>query len=797
VLNSQRRAGGGRISAVGKLLAVSVGAGLLVAAVVVPMIGAAGVVTRNAANTFNTLKVPSLGQIPSRSEILDADGNLIAYYYPKNIYRVPVAYNQIAPVMRNAIVAIEDSRFYAHGAFDLRGTARALANDLSTSANPQGGSTLAQEYVKNALILTATSKQQQDDASEDTVARKIRELRMAAVVEHEMTKQELLAAYLNAAYYDESAYGIQVAAERYFSTSAADLTLPEAALLAGLVRNPTAYNPVYNPGPAADRRNTVLARMAQVGYITRAQAAAAEKLPLGLKMSTLPLQSGCLSASAASDAFFCDYALAVIRNNPALAAAKQMLNTVGGLKIYTTLEPQDQKAANDAVNWVAPANSGGFNPGGNVDTEVLIQPGTGKIRAIAVDRPYGSGPGQTTVDYAAPTEYDGSTGGVQTGSSSKIFTLITALKQGIPFGFNMSVVNPSVVGPFTNCQGGPVPAFQFNNAENPNPKPEIFTLYNGTTQSINIFYAQLEQKVGLCNVVKTAASMGMTFVNGGNLLKPDRSIHQESADNDSSFTLGSVPVSPMSMAAAYASVAARGMYCSPVAINQILTSSGGSLPVQSANCHQAFPAAVADAANYILQGVLISGTAGNRGISVPAAAKTGTANQGFYAAFAGYTPHLTGYVSVFNPIDPTTGGQMIGYPHACYRESPALGGGENCPGQMFGDNAPGATWQMTFSNAAVGPGTQFVGVPADSPFFSMGNGVNSPKPPKPPKKGRGGGGNGGGNGGGGNGGGNGNGNGNGGPGGPPTAGPTAPATPAPVGGPLQAPLGELPAARLP
>jgi len=791
VLNSQRRAGGGRVSAVGRLLAVSVGAGLLVAAVTIPLIGAAGVITRNAANTFNTLKVPSLGQIPSRSEILDTNGNLIAYYYPKNLYRVPVAYNQIAPVMRNAIVAIEDSRFYEHGAFDLRGTLRALANDLSTSANPQGGSTLAQEYVKNALILTATSKQQQQDASEDTVARKIRELKMAAVVEHEMTKQQLLAAYLNAAYYDEQAYGIQVAAERYFSTSAAGLTLPEAALLAGLVRNPTAYNPVFNPGPATERRNTVLARMAQVGYITKAQAAAAEKLPLGLKMSTLPLQSGCLSQSAASDAFFCDYVLAVIRNNPALAAAKEMLNTTGGLKIYTTLNPQDQKAANNAVNWVAPPSSGAFNPGGNVDTEVLIQPGTGKIRAIAVDRPYGSGPGQTTVDYAAPTQYDGSTGGVQTGSSSKIFTLITALKQGVPFGFNMSVVNPSPVGPFTNCQGNIVPTFTFNNAENPNPKPEIFTLYNGTTQSINIFYAQLEQKVGLCNVVKTAASMGMTFVNGGNLLKPDRAIHQESADNDSSFTLGSVPVSPMSMAAAYASVAARGRFCSPIAINTILTSSGGSLPVQSAHCHQAFPAQVADAANYILQGVLVSGTAGNRGIGIPAAAKTGTANSGFYAAFAGYTPHLTGYVSVFNPVDPTTGGQMIGFPHACYRESLALGGGENCPGQMFGDNAPGATWQMTFSSAAVGPATPFVGVPANSPFFSMGNGVNSPKPPK---KGRGGGGGGrGGGGGGGNGGGNGNGNGNGngkgngngGPGGPPT------------GGPLQPPLGVLPAARLP
>ena len=792
MLNSQRRAGGGRISAAGRLAALSVGAGLLVAAVAVPVVGAAGVLTRNAANTFNTLKVPSLGQIPSRSEILDADGNLIAYYYPKNIYRVPVAYNQIAPVMRNAIVAIEDSRFYQHGAFDLRGTARALANDLSNNANTQGGSTLAQEYVKNALILTATTKQQQDDASEDTVARKIRELRMAAVVEHEMTKQQLLAAYLNAAYYDESAYGVQVAAERYFSTSAAGLTLPEAALLAGLVRNPTAYNPVYNPGPAIERRNTVLARMAQVGYITRAQSAAAEKLPLALKMSTLPLQSGCLSQSAAADAFFCDYVLAVMRNNPALAAAKEMLNTVGGLKIYTTLEPQDQKAANDAVNWVAPANSGAFNPGRNVDTEVLIQPGTGKIRAIAVDRPYGSGPGETTVDYAAPTQYDGGTG-VQTGSSSKIFTLITALKQGVPFGFSQAIVSPSTIGPYFNCEGQPTAPFNVTNAEGAGKG--TFTLYNGTTQSINVFYAHLEQNVGLCNVVKTAASMGMTFANGKSLLRPDRALGQsDSADNNPSFTLGSEPVSPMSMSAAYATVAARGRYCSPIAINEILTSSGGSLPVQSAGCHQAFPAQVADAANYILQGVLVSpGTAADRGINVPAAAKTGTANGGFYAAFAGYTPHLAGYVSVFNPTDPTTGGAMVGFPHSCYREDLAFGGGESCPGQMFGDNAPGATWQMTFTNAAVGPGTQFVGVPLDSPFFSMGNGVNSPKPPK---KGGGGGGGGGRGHGGGGGGGNGNGNGNGGPGGPPTAGPATTPT-APVGGALQSPLGVLPPARLP
>jgi membrane peptidoglycan carboxypeptidase len=744
-------------------MAVSIGAGLLVAAVAVPVIGAVGVAARNMANAFNTLKVASLGQIPSRSELLTANGKLIAYYYPNNIYRIPVSYNQIAPVMRNAIVAIEDSRFYVSGAFDLRATLRAIAADLHHSSSLQGASTIAQEYVKNALVLTATTPQEQAAAVADTLGRKIRQLKMAADVEHEMTRDQLLTGLLNVAYYENSAYGIQVAAERYFSTSAADLTLPQAALLAGLVKDPTFYDPITDPTQAIDRRNTVLTSMAEVGYITQKQAAAAENLPLGLHESAAPLAEGCPSPSAASEAFFCDYVMSEMKNNSAYAKAYAELNTTGGLKIYTTLIPQDQNAANTAVNWVLPANNGFYNPNNDVDTEAMIEPGTGRIRAIAVDRPYGNGPGQTTVDYAVPTQYDGNPQGVQTGSSSKIFTLLTALKQGVPFGFSQAIVSPSTIGPYFNCQGGPTAPFNVHNAEGAGKG--TFTLYNGTTQSINVFYAHLEQKVGLCNVVQTAVSLGMTFVNGGSLLKPDKALGQESADNDPSFTLGAVPVSPLSMANAYATVAARGIYCTPTAISQILTPSGASLPVMEPNCHRVLAAAVADAANYILQGVLVSpGTAAGRGINVPAAAKTGTANGGFYAAFAGYTPHLAGYVSVFNPTDPTTGGAMING-NSCYRENPVFGGELSCPGQMFGDNAPGATWQMSFLRADVGSPEPFVGVPADSPFFAEGTGINSPAPPKTGGGGGGGHGHGGGGGGGGGNGGGGGGPGGGGPGG--------------------------------
>ena len=250
--------------------------------------------------------------------------------------------------------------------------------------------------------------------------------------------------------------------------------------------------------------------MAAAGYISQApRRKAAGRARLGLHPSTVPLQSGCTSPSLKDAAFFCDYVLAVMKSDPAYTQAYKPEADVGGLKIYTTLNPKDQRAAQHAVNYVAARRRRVFNPGHNVDTEVLIQPGTGYVRAIAVDRPVRRrARGTTNVDYAVDTKYDGGEG-VQTGSSSKLFTLVTALKQGIPFGFNQKIVSPTVVGGFTNCHGQlRQPAGRFTGHERRGHGSGIFTLYNGTTQSINVFYAHLEQKVGLCNVVKTAVSTG-------------------------------------------------------------------------------------------------------------------------------------------------------------------------------------------------------------------------------------------------------------------------------------------------
>jgi len=713
------------VSVLAALAVLSVVAGVIVGAIALPVAGIAGIGARDAAETFNGLKVPALSSAPTRSEILDSRGGVIAYYYPNHIYRIPVSYSQISPDMRAAIVAIEDSRYYQHGALDIRGTLRAINTDLG-GGQVQGGSTLAQQYVKNALLLTAADAAEQRAAVADSAARKIRELRMAANVEHELTPNQLLAAYLNVAYFENEAYGVEVAAERYFSTTAAHLTLTQAAMLAGLVQNPAEFDPLAHPAAAVARRNVVLARMAQLHDISGRAAAAAEKAPAGLHFSTLSFQEGCTSASAATAAWFCDYVLAELRTNPAYGSAWRQMNTTGGLTIHTTMNPQDQSAAQNAVSFMLPPPPSGYNPGANAAAEVLIQPGTGDVQAIAVDRRYGTGPGENSIDYAVDTPQDGGFG-VQTGSSSKLFTLITALERNYPFGFQLSVTSPATIGPFYNCAGTFAGSFPVSNAEGAGKG--TYSLYTGTTQSINVFFAELEQRVGLCNVVKTAVSMGVHRADGGPLLtaagKPGKAGYQLPADDLPSFTLGSVNVSPMTMAAAYATVAAGGIYCRPVAIEHI-TVGNRQLPVATAGCHRVLPAAVAAAATYILSGVLTTGTAKGDGVTrngvyLPQAGKTGTANSFDFAAFGGYTPTLTGYVSMFNPTGPVTH-PMVGFA-SCYR---AGGGGEDCPGSVFGANA-GQIWQRTFESADLGANVgAFPSVPASSSYFRAGTGQHTP-----------------------------------------------------------------------
>ena len=277
-----------RTSVLGRLVAFAIAGGVLAAAMVIPVVAATGVLVRNQADKFTTLSLSSTG-LPQRSQILDRYGHLLAYVYGVDVpydnnnlhyfgwNREPVGYEQISPNMANAVVAIEDSRYWQHGAIDLRGTIRAAVNDFQHKP-VQGGSTIAQQYVKNVLLLEAEkaeNSQALKAANAETLSRKLNELRMAVAAEHQQSKQDILAGYLNNAYFGNLAYGIETAAETYFGTSAAKLSITQAATLAGIVENPSAYNPVKNPGLALTRRNTVLARMAQTNNgLTAAEAAA-------------------------------------------------------------------------------------------------------------------------------------------------------------------------------------------------------------------------------------------------------------------------------------------------------------------------------------------------------------------------------------------------------------------------------------------------------------------------------------------------------------------------------------------
>jgi len=741
--------------------------GVLAAAMVLPVVAATGILIRNTADKFTTLSLPSASNLPQRSEIFDRQGHLITYVYgvdlgPGMTYdgidRQPVSYSQISPYMLQAIVAIEDDRYWQHGAIDLKGTVRALVNDLRHEP-VQGGSTIAQQYVKGVLVLSALgNRAAEQQAIADNLSRKLNELRMAVDVEHTTSKQDILDGYLNDAYFGSGAWGVEAAAETYFNTTAAKLNLLQAATLAGIVENPSRYDPITNPTASLQRRNTVLARMLQTKVLGPLVEANALTQQLGLRPGGV--QSGCTAPTVGVDAFFCDYVMHAILLSKEFGATTEdraKLLATGGLHIYTTLAPQDQDAAANAVNFVLPAHSSTYNPAHNADTTVLLQPGTGKILAIAEDRQYGTGKGQTEVDYAVNSQYGGQDG-VQTGSSSKLFTLVTALEQGVPFGFQLTVPGQDSIGGYYNCAGQPVGSYDpatgqydvFNVSNSEGPGTTTDSLYTGTTNSINVFFAHLEQKVGLCNVVRTAAALGMTRADGKSLLAWDGK-YQPPADDLPAFTLGVVNVSPMSMAAAYATAASGGIYCKPIAISKVINAAGQSLPVPSAGCHRVLSSDVADAVNYILQGVLTTGTAAAVGgiTGYETAGKTGTSNVASgngtpYAAFAGYTTNVVSYTSVFNPVSPTTD-TMTGM-SACYRTEFY---GVECPGEMYGANAPASTWHMTFDHANLSGSQDFVLPSPNSELWSQGNGQYVAQPKKP----SGGGGHGGGGGGGGHGGG--------------------------------------------
>jgi membrane peptidoglycan carboxypeptidase len=632
---SPRRAGSVAYSLV-MFVIVSVLAGVLVAGLFVPLAGMAGVSSKAAATELESLPTElSTPAPPTRSRVLLANGKTLAYFYEEN--RVPVELDEIAPVMRQAQLAIEDHRYYEHGALDLKGTLRALVRNSTSDSGTQGGSSITQQYVKMVQVERCNGDRECIAAAQaKSMERKVRELRYAIALEKKFSKDEILERYLNIAYYGEGAYGVQSAARHYYRTDAEDLTLSQAAMLAGLVQNPDANNPVDNRAAALDRRDVVVNRMLELGMISAAQAKKAKKAGFD-EDKVKPTRAGCVGTKYP---FLCDYVRRSLLKMPSLGKTEEdrrnMLNR-GGLTIRTAIDTKTQDLAQKKVSSVV----GPSDP--LISTMNMIQPGTGLIVAMAQSRPVmgdSKKEGETYWNLAA----DPSMGGIQgyqAGSTFKTFTMAAALEKGIPISKKFNARSPfDFTGrPYQSCVGREtVPSYKVRNSVG---HSRTIAMTEAAEFSVNTYFIQLELAAGLCNVTKMAEKVGVK------LGTQDRDL-VEYYQTIPSFTLGSVEVSPLSMAEAYATFAARGVHCSPIIVSKVTNRNGKSLEVPDAGCKQVVDPEVADGVNKILKSVMDKGTGQRAKVynGYDMAGKTGTIDSNEAVWFAGYTPEVAGVAMI-------------------------------------------------------------------------------------------------------------------------------------------------------
>jgi hypothetical protein len=663
-------------------------AGLVGAFIALPVVGAVGLATRNGANSFENLPA-DLTQVPlpQQNTILDSDGNTLAVLFAQNRIEVPLS--DIAPVMQQALIAIEDQRFFQHAGIDFRGTLRA---SLSTSGGGQvqGGSTITQQYVKQILLTAATTPAEKSAATAVSLNRKIREARYAIALENKLSKKQILEGYLNIAYFGAGSYGVEIASRRYFSKHANELTLGEAATLAGLVQNPSRFDPTRNPGLAETRRNEVLNAMAHVGYITQAQADEAKKVPMQSSLNTAELPNGCTTSFAP---FFCDYVLTVLKSDPvfgATAEARQQFLDIGGLTIKTTLSRKAQVASQTQVDTTIPFD----DASGKAAAISMIRPGTGEITAMAQDRKWGrSGAGYTTVNYNVPLDHNG-TVGFQAGSTFKAFTIAAAFKQGWDPFTVLSAPQVKTFKDFKECKSGAAYApYTVHNSTGSG----AFDMLAGAAYSVNTFFVGLEEKIGLCDPPAMAKAAGVQQGNG------------QDFNEFPCFTLGCFDVTTLDMADGMATFAAHGIHCRPIAIASVTDRFGHNLDVPSADCKRTIDLQVADSTAAVLAGVISGPLPGRTGQRMyfgrPAAGKTGTTDDSAAVWFVGFTPDMAAAVWVGDP----RGGQK--YPMKNF----TING--RYYSQAFGSLLPGPIWRDSLAGA-------LAGTPATPWNLSTLNGLN-------------------------------------------------------------------------
>ena len=617
------------VSMLAIFLALSGVGGVLSAGFATPFVGVTAALTKASAELFEELPSDFDVQQPSQiSTLYAADGQEITQFYAEN--RIVVPLSEISVNMQNAIVAVEDQRFYQHQGVDPTGMVRALVSN-NAGGSRQGASTLTQQYVRNTLIETGLKNDDHKiirDATESTVARKLREMKYALSLEQKYSKQQILEGYLNIAAFSPSTYGVEASAQHYFSKSAKDLTVAEAALMAGATNAPSAYDPVTHPELAKSRRNWVLSKMLEEKFITKQQYD--EAVNSEIKLSVRDSPAGC--GAAGNYAYFCTYVVNEILGSenfgPNVSARRQLL-TRGGLKITTTLDRSRQDIADSVIQARTPI---GGSDGAN-STIVSIEPGTGRIEALAQNTNYED----SQLVFAADAKHGGielpdGNVGFQPGSTFKAIILAEWLKTGHTPYQMLNASAPKNYGPNTftvSCDPDRAAgSWPVNNVAGTNAG--MMTVREATKQSINTGFTEMLRDLDVCEVTKLAASMGITKADGSQL------------DPDPSIALGSTPVPPLSMANAYATFASGGKYCKPIAIDQILDASGTSMAVPGADCTQAMDQGAADETARTLRATSEpGGTAKDAVFGRPIAGKTGTTDEAENTWFVGFTPQLS------------------------------------------------------------------------------------------------------------------------------------------------------------